>query len=34
MAFQMAPWNRVQTDKPARITQRRSTKRVRIDYNE
>lgn len=29
----LAPWNKVQNEKPARITQRRATKR-RPDYNE
>ncbi|XP_055317666.1 uncharacterized protein LOC129576488 [Sitodiplosis mosellana] len=31
---ELAPWNRIQHEKPARITQRRSTKRIRPDYNE
>ncbi|XP_031620973.1 uncharacterized protein LOC116339308 [Contarinia nasturtii] len=31
---ELAPWNRVQVEKPARISQRRATKRFRQDYND
>lgn len=34
ISFYSAPWNRAQNEKPARITSRRSTKRVRIEDNE